>query len=91
MKRKRLNVTRQAGRLYFRRETRRLSDGTPDGEILWIMNSNKKPRKAVFCGTFLEPPLANAYRGQVWFHLSTYRIQPPISAARLIRNYLLNA
>jgi hypothetical protein len=47
-KRKRLNVTRRQGTIYFRRETKRLDDGTPDGEILWIMSSDKKPRKVSY-------------------------------------------
>lgn len=55
MKRKRLNITRRAGRFYFRRETRRLHDGTPDGEVLWIMNSNRKPRRVVPIHMFDRP------------------------------------
>jgi len=89
MRRKRLNVTRRQGRIYFRRETRRLHDGTPDGEILWVMSSDKKPRKVSFvtkCSAdFMPMP---AYEGMVWLHLGTYYSAKPETAAKLIRDYL---
>lgn len=88
-KRKRLNVTRRAGRIYFRRETRRLHDGTADGEILWIMSSDRKPRKVSFvtmCKNDWRPDTSR--NGMVWTHTETYRCFNPIAAAKAIRSYL---
>lgn len=84
VRRKRLNVTRRQGRIYFRRETKKYSDGAPwgdpGGETLWIMSSDKKPRKVSY---------ANAWGdGRVSFSLGTYRIANPVVAAKMIRQYL---
>jgi hypothetical protein len=85
MRRKRLNITRQVGRLYFRRETRRLHDGSPDGETLWIYNSLRKPRKVSFVSVFEW----HDGKREVSLYLGTFRIMGPVAAAKAIRRYLL--
>jgi hypothetical protein len=90
-RRKRLNVTRRAGKIYFRRETKRLHDGTPDGEILWVMSSDKKPRKVSFVTMCKDDYRPSADQlGMVWLHLGTYRSAKPVQAAKMIRNYLFS-
>lgn len=86
MRRKRLNVMRRQGRLFFERVSSRYDDGTRDGdEILWIYSSRSKPRIAVPVRVFVWPITG---KREVSFLLGTDRIAAPIAAARMIREHI---
>ena len=85
MRRKRLNVTRRAGGLFFRRETSRLSDGTPWGEVLWIMSSDSKPRR---CICLAYRPIGDG-PPELWYHNGgTYTHRRGLEFRREVRAYL---
>lgn len=81
----RKNKWRTVGRFQFRRETKRFSDGTPEGhDILWI----RIPGKAC---VFVEPFdwKAAAPGKTLCINVGTFRAATPFEAAHLAKEYLL--
>ena len=76
----RKNQWRKAGRLQFRRETSRLSDGTPDGDVLFIRIHR---RACVFATLGPVPPHEEI---QFWANDGLY-FKPvnPVQAANRMR------
>lgn len=78
------NVWRKCGRLEFRRETKRYSDGTPWGNDVLFIRIRKKA-----CA-FVEPfDWSHLGTGQTLaIHCEVYSAATPIQAAHAIRQYL---
>lgn len=74
------NKWRRCGRLEFKRETKRYSDGTPWGhDVLYV-----RIRK---CACVVIEPMDHA-SGQLSVLLGTYRIARPVRVANLAMEYL---
>jgi hypothetical protein len=84
MKRKRLNVWRKAGRIEFRRETRRLHDGTPWGDGAEILYCRIRGKAGAFAGM-------DAKGTPAWFNDGTYfKPRNVIVGAKQLRRSLLD-
>lgn len=91
------NKWRKAGRLEIRRETSRLSDGTPWGDVLWIRTAkvngqrkvaycyDRKEGKGAECGSFQWlPPISFDESGR-----STETPRNAVTIAKAIRRYCI--